>query len=144
MIKTKSFTGLLVAMSITVLSVVSIAQTPKAQRQMARFERMKTYLALTDKQAADIQDLLVKRQAAAFPIKQDLLAKHRELRAALDKSEPSPAAIGQLAIAQRSLRGQLKTLNQKLQSDIGAKLTPEQQQKFTQLKPRMGRRSRRG
>jgi len=150
--------GLLVGLLVTALSGVALAQAPLAQTPLAqtplaqtprvqkvsRIARLKTHLALTDKQVSDIEDLLKKHQTAAFPIRQDLRARNQELRSALDTAEPSSAAVGQLVIVQRSLRSQMRTLNLKLQGDIAAKLTPEQQLKFAQLKSRIGSRARRG
>lgn len=145
--------GLLVGLLVTALSGVALAQAPLAQtplaqtprvQKLSRIARLKTHLALTDKQVSDIEDLLKKHQTAAFPIRQDLRARNQELRSALDTAEPSSAAVGQLVIVQRSLRSQMRTLNLKLQGDIAAKLTPEQQLKFAQLKSRIGSRARRG
>ena len=134
----------LAALLVTVLSSVAVAQAPAAQSPMARMAKLKTYLGLTDQQAADIRDLLKSHQTATFPIRQDLRARAQELRNALDAAQPNAAAIGQLVIAQHSLKTQLQTLDLKLQSDIAAKLTPEQQQKFEQLRSRTGKRARRG
>ena len=139
MFNKRIFSVVLAGLLVTASSGVAVAQAP-----MARMARLKTYLALTDTQVTAIQDLLKQHQSAAFPIRQDLRARNQELRNALDTAEPSPAAVGQLVIVQHSLRSQLRTLNLKLQGDIAAKLTPEQQQKFEQLKSRIGRRARRG
>lgn len=135
---------ILAALLVTVLSSVAVAQGRAGQSPMARMARLKTYLALTDKQVADIQVLLKAHQTAAFPLRQDLRARDQELQIALDAAQPNAAAIGQLVIAQHSLKGQLVTLDLKLESDIAAQLTPEQQQKFEQLKSRIGKRARRG
>lgn len=134
----------LVALLVTALSSVAVAQTPAARSPMARMAKLKTYLGLTDQQAADIQVLLKTHQTATFPLRQDLRARAQELRNALDAAQPNAAAIGQLVIAQHALKTQLQTLDLKLQSDIAAKLTPEQQQKFEQLRSRTGKRARRG
>lgn len=144
MFNKRIFSVVLAALLVTAFSGPAFAQGPGGQSPMARLARLKTFLALTDKQAADIKDLLKQHQTAAFPIRQDLRARNQELQNALDTAEPSPAAIGQLVIAQHSLRTQLRTLDLKLESDIAAKLTPEQQQKFEQLKSRIGKRARRG
>ncbi len=144
MFNKRIFSVVLAGLLVTALSGIAVAQAPAAQAPMARIARLKTFLALTDKQAADIQVLLKAHQTAAFPIRQDLRARNQELQNALDAAQPNAAAIGQLVIAQHSLKGQLRTLDLKLESDIAAQLTPEQQQKFEQLKSRMGKRARRG
>lgn len=144
MFNKRIFSVVLGALLICMLSLQATAQTSAPRTRMPRLARLKNYLALTDKQVADIQDLVKKHQTAAFPIRQDLRARSQELRNALDATEPNPASVGQLTIARHSLREQLRTLNTKLRDDIAAKLTPEQQQKFTQLKLRDARRARRG
>jgi Spy/CpxP family protein refolding chaperone len=144
MLNKRIFSVVLAALLVTALSSVAVAQGHAGQGTMARMARLKIYLALTDKQAADIQALFKAHQTAAFPIRQDLRARAQELQNALDAAQPNAAAIGQLVIAQHSLKGQLQTLDLKLESDIAAQLTPEQQQKFEQLKSRMGKRARRG
>ena len=144
MFNKRIFSVVLAALLVTALSSVAVAQGHAGQGTMARMARLKIYLALTDKQAADIQALFKAHQTAAFPIRQDLRARAQELQNALDAAQPNAAAIGQLVIAQHSLKGQLQTLDLKLESDIAAQLTPEQQQKFEQLKSRMGKRARRG
>ena len=144
MFNKRIFSVVLAALLVTALSSVAVAQGHAGQGTMARMARLKIYLALTDKQAADIQALLKTHQTAAFPIRQDLRARAQELQNALDAAQPNAAAIGQLVIAQHSLKGQLQTLDLKLESDIAAQLTPEQQQKFEQLKSRTGKRARRG
>lgn len=144
MFNKRIFSIVLAALLFTALSSVAVAQGHAGQAPMARMARLKTYLALTDKQAADIQVLLKTHQTAAFPLRQDLRARNQELQNALDAAQPNAAAIGQLVIAQHALKGQLQTLDLKLESDIAAQLTPEQQQKFEQLKSRIGKRARRG
>jgi Spy/CpxP family protein refolding chaperone len=144
MFNKRIFSVVLAALLFSALSSVVVAQAHAGQGPMARMARLKTYLALTDKQVADIQVLLKTHQTAAFPIRQDLRARTQELQNALDAAQPNAAAIGQIVIAQHSLRGQLQTLDLKLESDIAAQLTPEQQQKFEQLKSRIGKRARRG
>lgn len=135
---------LAVGLLITALSGIALAQNPGAGARMQRIAKLKDYLALTDKQSADIQELFKKHQAAVLPIRQDLRARSQELRNAMDTAEPNAATVGQLVIGRHSLRSQLRTLNQKLHDDIAAKLTPEQQQKFSQMKSRIGRRARHG
>lgn len=139
MLTKRFFSVLVVSVVVMAFSSAAVAQAP-----MARLARLKNYLALTDKQVSDIRDLLKNHQQAVFPLRQDMRARNHELQTALDTAEPNPATVGQLVIAQHALRTQLQALNVKLNDDITAKLTPEQQQKFEQLKARFGRRARRG
>jgi Spy/CpxP family protein refolding chaperone len=111
-----------------------------AQGQAGQMARLKRFLALTDTQVNDIGALLRKHRQAAFPLRQDLRAGNHELQNALDTAEPNPNTVGQLVIARNGLTKQLRALNVKLQSDIAAVLTPEQKQKFEQMKARRGAR----
>src|ERR1041384_795376 len=144
MFNKRIFSVVLGALLISVLSLFAAAQTPAPQTRIPRLARLKNYLALTDKQVSDIQDLFKRHQAEAFPIRQDLRARNQELRTVLEATEPNPASEGQLAIVRHSLKGQLRTLNMKLRDDIAAKLTPEQQHKFKELRMRGGKRGRHG
>jgi Spy/CpxP family protein refolding chaperone len=58
------------------------------------------------------------------------------LRIALDSPEPNPTAVGQLVLAQRALKTQLRASSVKLRGDISARLNPEQKQKFDNLRSR--------
>ncbi len=129
----------LVGSLLLICSGVAAAQRPAGQ--MARLRRA---LTLTDTQAAEIGALLKKHREAVFPVRQDLQARNHDLKDALDATEPNPNTVGQLAIARRGLTDQLRALNGKLRSDIAALLTPEQKQKFEELKARTRTRLGRG
>jgi len=111
-----------------------------ARGQAGQMARLKRFLALTDTQVNDIGALLRKHREAAFPLRQDLRARNHELQNALDTAEPNPNTVGQLVIARNGLSKQLRALDVKLRSDIVAALTPEQKQKFEQMKDRRGAR----
>jgi len=111
-----------------------------AQGQAGQMVRLKRFLALTDTQVNDIGALLRKHREAAFPLRQDLRARNHQLQNALDTAEPNPNTVGQLVIARNELNKELRALNVKLRSDIAAVLTPEQKQKFEQMKARRGAR----
>lgn len=113
-----------------------------AQGHAGQMARLKRVLALTDAQVTSIGALLKTHREAAFPLSQDLRARSHELQNALEAPEPNPTAVGQLAISRHGLTKQLQALNVKLQSDIAAVLTPEQRQKFEEMKAR--RTARRG
>lgn len=111
-----------------------------AQGQAGQMGRLKRFLALTDTQVNDIGALLRKHREAAFPLRQDLRARNHQLQNALDTAEPNPNTVGQLVIARSGLNKELRALNVNLRSDIAAVLTPEQKQKFEQMKARRGAR----
>jgi hypothetical protein len=118
------------------LLIAALSGVAMAQRPFGRMARLKNYLALTDQQVSDIGSLLKKHQDAAFPLRQELRAKNHELKNALAAPEPNPTTIGQLVLARRSLKTQLRAVNVKLRGHIAAKLNPEQKQKLESLKSR--------
>ena len=114
--------------------LLALCAAATAQGNVARITSLKTHLALTDAQVADITALLNRHRQAAFGLRQDLRARTHELRTALQAPEPSPNGVGQLVIARDGVSRHLRALNSKLRSDIAAVLTPEQKEKFYQLK----------
>jgi Spy/CpxP family protein refolding chaperone len=136
------FTRTTVAIALSGLLLLAMSGVAVAQGPAARLARMKNVLALTDQQVNDVKTLLRKHHDAAFPIRQELRARNHELQNALDTPEPNPNTVGQIVIASRALRTQLRTLNARLQSDIAARLTPEQKQKLNQLRARLRRTPR--
>jgi Spy/CpxP family protein refolding chaperone len=136
------FTRTTFAIALSGLLLLAMSGVAVAQGPAARLARMKNVLALTDQQVNDVKTLLRKHQDAAFPIRQELRTRNHELQNALDTPEPNPNTVGQIVIASRALRTQLRTLNARLQSEIAARLTPEQKQKFNQLRARLKRAPR--
>lgn len=116
------------------LLVLVCGGVANAQGRAGRMERLKSFLTLTDAQAADIRALIKKHRETAFPLRQEVRALNQELRNALDQAEPNPSAVGKIVVARRGLNKQLRSLNVRLRSDIAALLTPEQRQKLEQLK----------
>jgi len=111
-----------------------------AQGQAGQMARLKRLLALNETQVKDIGVLLKAHREAVFPLRQDLRVRNHELQNALDTAQPDPNTVGQLVIARNGLIKQLRGLKIKLQSDIAALLTPEQRQKFEQIRARRGAR----
>jgi Spy/CpxP family protein refolding chaperone len=120
------------------VALLALAASVTGQGRAAGLVRLKNYLALTDAQVAQIAGLMKKHRDAAFPLRQELRAKNHELQNALAQPEPNPNTVGQLVIARRALSQQLRELNLKLRTDIAAVLTPEQKEKFQQLRQRPG------
>jgi hypothetical protein len=118
------------------LLIAALSGVATAQRPFARMAKLKNYLALTDQQVSDIGSLLKKHQDAAFPLRQELRARNHELRNALAAPEPNATTVGQMVIAQRALKTQLRAVNVKLRADIAGKLNAEQKQKLESLKNR--------
>ena len=104
-----------------------------AQNQSESMGILKNRLGLTSQQVSGIKELQKKHREDALPLEQQLRVKNQALRTALESTQPNAATIGQMTIEQQALRKQLQTLNQKLQTDILALLSPEQKQKIGQL-----------
>lgn len=125
--------------TLSAIIVILMVGTSLAQGLGRSLPVLKNRLGLTDQQVAEIQQLLRKHREAVFPLQQDLRAKQHALVNALEAPQPDAATVGRLVIEQRALRQQIQKLNQQLQSDVRAVLTPEQQQKFDewrQARPR--------
>jgi len=138
------FTKRTLSLLLAVATLLAFGLVATGQTRAPRIAKLKTYLALTDAQVTEIRSLLKKQQEAAFPLRQQIRNTNQELRTALDTPEPNPQAIGQLVIARRDLRKQMRAINARLTKAIETSLTPEQKQKFDQLRERRARRGGRG
>lgn len=128
--------------SVVLASTVLLAcsSVAVAQARAGQLPRLKRLLSLTDTQVNDIAVLLKKHREAAFTLRQDLRVRNHELRNALQSAEPNATTVGQLVIARSGLSKQLRELNIKLRSDIAALLTPEQKEKWEEMRRRRGPR----
>lgn len=121
----RTFSAIIAILFLTVGTSLALAQGLGRSLPV-----LKNRLGLTDQQVADIQELLRKHRDAIFPLQQELRAKQHALVKALEAPQPDAATVGRLVLEQRALRQQIQKLNQQLQADVRAVLTPEQQQKF--------------
>ena len=108
------FHGLLLILSTSLL----LAQTPPAsvpqpgaQAAPARAE-LKSFLGLTDPQLTQLVQLRRDEQAAVRPIREQMAVKAKALRDALAAGAPDAAAVGQLTLDVRTLRQQVRQINQ--------------------------------
>lgn len=118
--------------------------TPEDRAAMGQifWHRTQERLGLTDQQAAEIRALLDARRAAARVDLQSLMAARRQLRSLLDQPSADAAAVQAAAGQVKEL--QAKLLDQRLQTQLAvrAKLTPEQWQKWRELRQDMGYRGK--
>jgi Spy/CpxP family protein refolding chaperone len=124
----------LFSLLVMVFVLASSSGVVLAQKGTGRLEMLRHYLALTDTQTSQVREALKKHHEVAWPIRQQLRDKILALREALNSIEPKASAVGQLVIAKRALRRQLREINTRTRSDIAAILKPEQKQKFKQLR----------
>lgn len=115
--------------------------TPEDRAAMADiyWRRIQAKLGLTDQQVADIRTLLQESRSAARANVQTLMAARRQLRNLWTQPTADPAAIQSAAAQVKALQNQL--FDQRLQTRLAlrARLTPEQWQQWTALRPGQGR-----
>src|ERR1044071_4416716 len=95
-----------------------------------RLDHLKASLSLTDDQVTQMQAIFKAHHEAAQPLFTQMRANREAMKTALSAPEPNPTEIGKLTIAGNGLRSQMRALDDKLKTDIGAILTPEQKAKF--------------
>lgn len=120
-----------------------------AQKRMdhgGNLDRLKEHLSLTDAQVTQMQAIFKAHHEAAQPLFTEMRSNHEALKTALNAPEPNATDVGKLVIANNALKAKMQVLSDKLKTDIGAILTPEQKAKFDAQKSFRGRgqRFRRG
>lgn len=109
------------------------------------WHRTQQKLGLTDQQVADIRALLQDRRNAARADFQALRAARRQLRSLIGQPIADPAAVQSTAAQLKALQGKLFDERLQTQLAIRSKLTPEQWQRWTELRrDGMGRHWMRG
>ena len=102
-------------------------------------DRLKASLSLTDDQVTQMQAIFKAHHEAAQPLFTQMRANREAMKTALSAPEPNPTEVGKLVIAGNGVRSQMRALDDKLKSDMGAILTPEQKAKFDQRRSFGGR-----
>lgn len=115
-----------------ILAASGYALAQKRMEHMGHLDHLKASLSLTDDQVTQIQALYKANHEAAQPLFTQMRANREALKTALSTTEPNPTEVGKLVIADNALKAQMRALGDKLRTDIGAILTPEQKAKFDQ------------
>ena len=84
---------------------------PGAQAAPARAE-LKNFLGLTDQQFDQLVQLRRDEQAALRPIREQMAEKAKALREAMAAGSPDAAVVGQLTLDVRTLRQQVRQVNE--------------------------------
>lgn len=103
------------------------------------WQRIQQRLGLTDQQVADVRALVQQRRDAARAELQALGSARRDLRAAMSQPTVDQSAVSAAAGQVKALQNQLFDERLQTQLAIRAKLTPEQWQRWTELRRGMGR-----
>jgi Spy/CpxP family protein refolding chaperone len=124
----------------------AVAQKRMGMDQTGHLDRLKEHLSLTDAQVTQVQAIFKAHHEAAQPLFTEMRTNHEALKTALNAPEPNATDVGKLVIADNALKAKMQALSDKLKTDIGAILTPEQKAKFDAQKSFRGRgqRFRRG
>ncbi len=73
-----------------------------------RGEQLKNFLELTDEQIDQLTDLRRSSRESLMPTLQEMRQKRGELRDAMEQEAPDSALLGELSVALKALREQIK------------------------------------
>lgn len=104
------------------------------------FERMAQKLGLDEAQTTQLKDLKTAQRATFKPLRQQVRAKHDELKALWMTPNPSKAAILAKMAEIQSIKAQLAEARVDFKLSVLPILTPEQRTKFLEKAGNMGRR----
>ena len=99
-----------------------------------RLGRAAESLGLTADQQATWKSLFEQHKAEIQPLRQERIALHDRLKAAVSAENPDPTAVGEATLALRKHREKMKAVHQAFQTRLTGTLTPEQKTKFEALK----------
>jgi Spy/CpxP family protein refolding chaperone len=92
------------------------------------------YLGLSDEQVAAWQNLRDQLHATLEPIREQRVALHERIQAALTSEGADACAVGQLMVQAHALGDQMRAAREANQTSFVALLTAEQQTKYQQFK----------
>ena len=121
---------LILAMSLCAFTLMA---QPPADRGPRTPEALKTALNLTDQQVTQMQEIQRQRFEASRDLRQQIQAKQRELREAIQGGASSASALGQLLLDTDALRKQIQDQDSRFRDQLQGVLDAEQKQKLGQL-----------
>ncbi|HEU5162843.1 MAG TPA: Spy/CpxP family protein refolding chaperone, partial [Thermoanaerobaculia bacterium] len=117
---------------------VAIAAVPARHRGVrdgaAIRERVATILDLSDAQVAQWSAIQTATRERMQPLAAQRRANAAALRAEMTDGQPDPARVGELVIANRQIRVEMRELRTAARGQFEAILTPEQKAKAAELK----------
>ncbi|MEM1245404.1 MAG: Spy/CpxP family protein refolding chaperone [Acidobacteriota bacterium] len=134
----------LFAVVMALLLVAVAAAQPGFGKGRGGGERLAAFLELDESQQAEWQALREEHRASIEPLVADMKANRESLRDLLESDTADPTAVGELVLAGRDLRGEMKASREGLDASLAAVLTAEQQEKFEAFKAAAGERGPRG
>jgi Spy/CpxP family protein refolding chaperone len=121
---------LILAMSLCAFTLMA---QPPADRGPRTPEALKTALNLTDQQVTQMQEIQRQRFEASRDLRQQVQAKAKELREAVQSGGSNATAIGQLVLDTQALRKQIQEQDVRFRDQLQAVLDAEQKQKLAEL-----------
>lgn len=97
-------------------------------------QRMIQFLQLTADQISQAKSLIASSRQQAVPLRDQLRQNRQQLLQLMSTSNPDPAELGKLLLAQKTLRDQLHELRQNEADQFAKLLTSEQQARFATLR----------
>lgn len=118
-------------LALSILPLNEIAAAPGEAPALPRpKEVVARFLSFTPEQVAQWDALLETLQATVRPLAQQIAANDRQLADLLKQPSPDPAAIGNLILANRGLREQIRQAHQVYLTAFEALLTAPQKEKL--------------
>ncbi len=119
-------------------AAVLLAQSPPpAPRPVApakpAIQPVRVALNLTDQQVQQLLQLRREQQEALRPIREQMKEKQQTLQAALKSGGSDPTTVGQLTLDMRTLREQVRKINEDYHNRAVALLDSTQRERLTQL-----------
>jgi Spy/CpxP family protein refolding chaperone len=105
----------------------------RAEMHAHFFTHLTEKLELTAEQQAAAKEQMAKVHAAVEPLFAEHEKQHEALRTALDNGSDA-TTVGELAIAAHATMQKIHAAHKEAMATFAAQLTPEQQEKFQQLK----------
>jgi chromosome segregation ATPase len=130
----KAITSFL-ALVLTVGTVM--AQQPQPAKGAppagARLEALKSYLQLSDRQVQDITAQLAAFRDSVKPIREEMMAKRKDLRAEMSKSSPDATVATKLKNDLKDLQSQVSSKRDELKPQLLAILNDSQKESLASL-----------
>lgn len=133
---------LLIAALIATTAIAATAAPRQRRPSPERTrERVADVLNLTDAQKSQAQSLRLTLRATVEPLRDQLRVNREAVKAAVDAGNAQQA--GQLLVASKAVRDQIKAAHESFQSQFGAMLNAEQKAKWAvMMELRQARRDR--
>lgn len=118
-------------LTLSILPITEIAAGPEQPHQVPRpKEIVARFLAFTQEQVTQWDALIETLQTTVRPLVEQIVANDRQLAELLKQPSPDPAAIGNLILANRGLREDIREAHEVYLTAFEALLTAPQKEKL--------------